>query len=79
MPLVPLFLVVLVLGAAPGLASECLEFRLGSYFTPDMVLQSREARGQVREAPPAVTSPVQGGAGVGVGLCRGQGQPRHQH
>ena len=45
MPLVPLFLLVLVLGAAPGLASECLEFRLASYFTPDMVLQSREARG----------------------------------
>ena len=44
MPLVALFLFLLVLvaGAAPGLASECLEFRLGSYFTPDMVLQSRE-------------------------------------
>ena len=44
MPLVALFLFLLVLvaGAAPALASECLEFRLGSYFTPDMVLQSRE-------------------------------------
>ena len=57
MPLVALFLFLLVLvaGAAPGLASECLEFRLGSYFTPDMVLQSREGgrsgAGQRRRHP----------------------------
>ena len=73
MPLVPLFLLVLVLGAAPGLASECLEFRLASYFTPDMVLQSREARGQVRGGATCCDLSCAGGRGCGGGAVPGPG------